>query len=79
MSKIIATKTYLIATVLGNIAVRNDLVSGYDVEDIVHEKAESQARAIQMMNIGKDLKSNPNLPAEALPSVFANNDSEDLV
>lgn len=74
--RIIASQTYLISTVLGNIAVKNDLVVERDVDDIVHQKAESQARAIQMFNLGKDIQNNPQLPKESLPSIFAYNDEE---
>lgn len=76
MSKAVAKKTYLIATTLGNIALREELIQDYDVEDVVRGKAESQARLIQMINVGKELVGNPNFPSEVLPTVFK--DSEDF-
>ena len=74
MSKVVRTKTYLIATALGNVAVKTLLIQGYDVEDVVRQKATSQARLIQMVNVGKEIQSNADIPAESLPTVFANSD-----
>ena len=76
MSELIETKTYLIVTALGNIALRRHLVSDYSVEDMVRSRAISQARLVQMMNVGNNLDGNPTLPAEALPTVFQ--ESEEL-
>lgn len=70
MSKIVATQTYLISTVMGNIAVKTQLITDYDVEQIVRDKAASQARMVQMLNLSKELDGNPNLPPESVPSIF---------
>lgn len=76
MSKIIATKSYLIATAVGNIKVVGTLVTDFDVEDIVSGQAESQAKLVQLVNIGKDINNNATLPREVLPSIFRNNEEE---
>ncbi|NDC22652.1 MAG: hypothetical protein EBZ49_00755 [Proteobacteria bacterium] len=70
MSKIEAQESYLIATALGNVVVRDKLVSDADVEDVVKSQAISQARLIQMVNVGKQIDKNAVLPAAVLPSVF---------
>lgn len=76
MSKVVAEKTYLIATQLGNMLVKNQLVTDYDIEDIVREQAVSQARLIHMLNISKEIDANALLPKEALPTVFKNSEEE---
>jgi hypothetical protein len=71
MSKVLSDQTYLIATALGNVAVTQTLVTDYSVEDIMRGKAEAQAKALQMINIGKELDGNPDLPVDVLPTMFA--------
>jgi hypothetical protein len=70
MSQVIGTKTYIIVTALGNVAMRHQLVTDYSVEDIVRDKALSQARLVHMINIGNNLDSNAVLPVESLPTIF---------
>ena len=74
MSKIIATKSYLIATAVGNIKVVGELLVEFDVEDIIRSQAESQAKLVQLVNIGKEINSSAILPKEVLPSIFRNNE-----
>lgn len=76
MSQVEAQKMYLISTALGNVAVRTLLVSDFDVEDIVHNRAISQARQLQFINIGKKIDENALLPNEAIPTVFKDNEEE---
>lgn len=76
MSKIEASRFYLIPTALGNMGVKVDLVSDYDVEDVVKNRATSQARALQMLNVGKLVDVNAILPEGSIPSAFRNNDEE---
>lgn len=75
-STTISKKSYLISTDLG--LVRNDItvVEGYDVEDIVRDKATSQARAIALLNLGKSI--NPNMPttSRTVSSTWLNNTEE---
>lgn len=70
MSKVEAQKSFLIATALGNVVVRDKLVSDADIEDVVKTQAISQARLIQMVNVGKQIDKNATLPAAVLPSIF---------
>jgi hypothetical protein len=76
LSKVVAERTYLIATQLGNMLVKNQLVTEYDVEDIVREQAISQARLIHMLNISKEIDANAMLPKESLPTIFKNSEEE---
>lgn len=76
MSKVAAERTYLISTQLGNMVVKTQLVTDYDVEDVIREQAVTQARLIHMLNISKEIDANALLPKESLPTVFKNSDEE---
>ena len=76
MSKVLDTRTYLISTEIGTMAVKKTIVNDYDIEDLVRSRAISQARAVQFMNIGKQIDGNANLPTESLPAVFRSNEEE---
>lgn len=76
MSKVEAQKTYLIATAIGTVKIIGQLITGFDVEDIIHSQAISQARLVQLANIGRDISANAILPTEVLPSIFKNNIEE---
>lgn len=73
-STVVDTKSYYFSTDIG--FVRTDIISvvGYDIEDIVHDKAMSQARAIAFMNIGKTVDPTKPLAARSMPSVWLNNE-----
>lgn len=73
MSDVVAAKTYLIATAIGNIKMESQLVTDFDIEDIVHAQAISQAKLVQLVNLGQEIDASAQLPKEALPSVFRNN------
>ena len=66
-------KSYLISTDIGIVRVGIQLVTGYDVEDIVHDRAVSQARAVQMMQLGKIVDPTKPTTGRTLPSVWLNN------
>lgn len=74
--KVEAQKTYLIATAVGNMKVTSQLVTDYDIEDLVHSQAISQCRLVHLSNLGKEIDANAALPKEVLPSVFRNNEEE---
>lgn len=76
MSKIIATQEYLLTSQVGTVKVEAQLIEGYDVEDIVSDRAISQARLVSFINLGKQVDANATLPAEALPAAFINNTEE---
>lgn len=66
--------SYLVSTDIGIMQVKMKTVTGYDVEDIVADKARSQARAVQMANIGKAVDPTKPLGARTLPSIWLNNE-----
>ena len=76
MSSRLARKKFIISTALGNMVVERELVVGHTVEDMIKDKAESQARAVQMVNVGKDLDGNSPLPVDTLPTMFGAVDEE---
>lgn len=76
MSKVVAQKTYLIATSIGNVKVTGQLLTDFDIEDVVHSQAVSQCKLVQLSNIGREINANAILPQEVLPSVFRNNEEE---
>ena len=70
MSKELSTRTFLIATDIGNIVVDERLVLDYDPEDIIRDKAVSQARYMQMQNVAYDLDKNAQLPSGVVQTQF---------
>lgn len=76
VSKLVEEKSYLVSTDVGIVQVKLQDVTGYDVEDIVKDKAVSYARAVRMLTVGK--MTDPTAPtgARTLPSVWLNNTEE---
>jgi len=70
------TKGYLVSTDLGIFHVNLEQVAGYDVEDIVRDRALSQARAVQLLYLGKVIS--PMMPTtpRSIPSIWLNNEQE---
>lgn len=56
--------------------VTSQLLTDFDIEDVVHSQAISQCRLLQMMNIGREIDANASLPREVLPTIFRNNEEE---
>lgn len=76
MSVLEGSQTFIFNSQIGNVVVAVDQVRQYNVEDIVHDKAMSQAMAIKFLNISKDIDENIPLPRSAIPAVFRNTDEE---
>jgi len=53
--------------------VTGELVTEFDVEDVVRDRALSQAQALEFIAIGNEVYPNAQLPSVAIPSVFKNN------
>ena len=70
MSKEYARTTQIIPTALGNLTVTNILIEEYDVEDLTSANSESQARSVQMQNVGSLLQDQPSWPKDILPTSF---------
>lgn len=66
--KVVAEKTYLIATAIGNMKVVSQLAVDYDIDDLVHTQSVSQAELVRLANIGREIDANALLPREVLPS-----------
>lgn len=68
--------SYFISTDIG--FFRNDvtIVTGYDIEDIIHDKAISQARAIYFLNLGKRIDPTKPVAARSLKTIWLNNSEE---
>ena len=73
-SKLVSETSCLTSTDIGIMLVKIQAVTGYDVEDIIRDRAVSQARAVQFVQIGKII--NPNAPSteRTLSSVWLNNE-----
>ena len=74
--KVEALRFYLISTEIGTISVRREILSDYDVDAVVRNRAMSQARTIQMVNTGNQIDGNTNLPSASLPSVYRSTDDQ---
>lgn len=78
MSVKLSSKTYLIPTELGTFTVKHRLIAGYDVEDVVRAKSESQAQLVAMVNLGQEVQQNSSFPVNVLPTVFKDVGDEGL-
>jgi len=76
MSTVLDEASYLVSADLGLIQVKLKNVQGYDVEDIVADKAISQARAVQFLNLGKRVDQSKPTSPRTISSIFLNNEEE---
>jgi len=58
---------------MGNVTVKGQLISEYDVEDVIKQKALSQAAAVAMVNLGQNITQGAKLPSYIIPSDFVGN------
>lgn len=75
-SKLVSESSYLVSTDVGIVQAKMQQVTGYDVEDIVRDKAISLCRAIQMLLAGKMVDPTAPVGARTLSSIWLNNDEE---
>jgi len=68
--KVEALRFYLISTEIGTMSVRREILSDFDIDAVVKNRAISQARAIQMVNVGNQIDGNSSLPSGTLPTLF---------
>jgi hypothetical protein len=73
---IVGIESFFFSTDVGFVRTDMMMVAGYDIEDIVHDKGISQARAIQFLNLGKSIDPTKPLAARSLPSAWLNNEEE---
>jgi hypothetical protein len=76
MSTVLKETSYLVSSDVGLIQVRLQTVVGYDVEDIIQDKAISQARAVQLLGLGKLIDQSNPTSERSVPSLYLNNDEE---
>lgn len=76
MSTTLKETSYLVSTDIGLLQVRLRTVEGYDVEDIIQDKAVSQARAVQMLGLGKRIDQSKPTSERSVPSLYLNNNEE---
>lgn len=76
VSRLFSETSNLVSTDIGFALVKLQEVYGYDVEDVVRDKAISQAKAIQMLNLGKSIDPTKAAGARTINSVWLNNNVE---
>ena len=75
-SQEVSSNSHIISSDMGFFQVKIKTVVGYDMEDIIHDKAISQARAVQMMTLGKRIDPTKPVASRSLPSLWLNNEEE---
>lgn len=76
MSKVLEEKNVVVGTDVGVVQVKLKTVEGYDIEDLIRDKAVSLARALQFILLGKQVSRSVPLPERAVSSIYADNDIE---
>lgn len=76
VSKLKSEEQFIFSTDIGFMQVSMQTVTGYDVEDIVRDRAISQARAIQMLNLGKSVDPAKRLGSRTIATTWLNNEEE---
>lgn len=75
-SQEVSVKSHIISSDMGFFQVKIKTVTGYDMEDVVHDKAVSQARAVQMLTLGKRIDPTKPVASRSLSSLWLNNEEE---
>lgn len=75
-SKLEEESSFLVSTDVGIVQAKIQSVTGYDVDDIVRDKAQSLCRAIQMLVAGKMVDPTAPVGARTVSSVWLNNEEE---
>lgn len=76
MSELVRQSSYVVSADIGLFQVQIKTVVGYDVEDIVQDKALSQALAVRMLNLGKQIDQSKPVASRTIPSLWLNNNEE---
>jgi len=74
MSEVVSSKSYLVSTDIGIFQTHIQQVSGYDIEDMYRDMVISQARALQMVTLGRNIDPTVPTAARSLKSAYLNND-----
>lgn len=70
MSALLGTNTFIFHTDIGPVITQVQTVSGYDVEDVIRNRAISQARRIQFVTLGQTANPNDQTAARTVASVY---------
>lgn len=76
MSQIVKQSSYVVSADIGLFEVQIKTVAGYDVEDVVQDKAISQALAVRMLSLGKQIDQSKPVAERTIPSLWLNNEEE---
>jgi hypothetical protein len=70
MSTVTSTSSYIFNTDIGNMAVQLQEVSGYDVEDVIADRAFSQAQILRFQQIANNIDVNALMGTRAIASSY---------
>ena len=70
MAVIDSSEEYIFSTEIGTVKVVISQARKYDVEDIIHDRAMSQARAVQYINLGETIDINTPQGSRTLASLY---------
>lgn len=70
MSAVVGTKTYVFHTDLGPVVTQINTIAKYDVEDVIHNRAMSQASRVQFINLGRKVGANGPKATRTIASTF---------
>jgi hypothetical protein len=70
MSTVESSNEFILSTQIGTMKVVVSEVRGYDVEDIIHDRAVSQAYAARFITIGENIDINTPQGSRTIPSVY---------
>jgi len=76
MSRVVASRIFVLNSELGDVVIRNELVEEFDVETLIRNKAISQSRALQFQNTAKEVNVNALLSPDAIPTVFLSTEED---
>jgi hypothetical protein len=76
MSTVTASQSYVLHTDLGTVIVRQDVVEGFDIEDVVRQRAYSQAMSVKMLGLAKSVNINAPKAPRTIPSTYLQTDEE---
>jgi len=77
MSTVVASNAYIFHTDLGPVVAQVEQVNNFDVDDIIHNRAISQALAISFLNLGN--QASPNDPTAPRTITSAYSQSEETL
>lgn len=76
MSTRTVTGAYIFHTDLGVVVAQLQQVVNYDVEDIIHDRAQSQALAVKFLLLGNQASPNDPTAARTIPTAYSQSEEE---